>query len=97
MIQFTTGGLFFRSAVTSLPDSNVTISLPGSLRASVDRELAVPESKVIKPAHNPSVEIFNGVYEVKVPISEESSEKTQVEEIYTDHIIMRGPMKNTQV
>lgn len=82
-----------RATVTTLPDRDVTISLPGSLRASVDRDIGVPESGLARSGRSSSVEIFNGVYEMKVPRPPKSGKaqgKAEVEEIYSDHIIMRG-------
>ncbi len=80
--------------VTTLPDRDVTISLPGSLRASVDRDIGVPDSGLARSGRSSSVEIFNGVYEMKVPrpskVGSVKNVKAEVEEIYSDHVIMRG-------
>jgi hypothetical protein len=65
----------------------------GSLRASVDRDIGIPDSDLGRSGRSSSVEIFNGVYEVKVPRPRKSGKaqgKAEVEEIYSDHIVMRG-------
>jgi len=86
--------MYFRATVTTLPDRDVTISLPGSLRASVDRDIGVPDSGLARSGRSSSVEIFNGVYEMKVPrpskVGSVKNVKAEVEEIYSDHVIMRG-------
>ncbi len=86
-----------RATVTTLPDRDVTISLPGSLRASVDREIGIPDSGLARSGRSSSVEIFNGVYEMKVPrppkagtTTTKTGKTAEVEEIYSDHIILRG-------
>merc|ERR1719400_1418536 len=54
-----------RNNTETLPDENVTISLPGSKRGS--RQPSVDRDGLKRSSRSSSMEIFTGVYEIKVP------------------------------
>ena len=71
----------------SLCQQNVTISLPGSKRGSrqpsLDRDLK-------RSSRSASMEIFTGVYEIKVPMGKKTSSKATVNELHTDTIRLKS-------
>ena len=75
---------------------NVTISLPsskrGSRQPSMDRDLK-------RSSRSASMEIFTGVYEIKVPMGKKTSSKATVSELHTDTIRLKSGNENetTQV
>ena len=70
---------------------NVTISLPsskhGSRQPSMDRENS--NNKLTKSSRSESMEIFTGVYEMKVPCNN-SKQTAAVNEIHSDTIRLRS-------
>merc|ERR1719228_388470 len=54
-----------RNNTETLPDENVTISLPGSKRSS--RQPSMDREGLKRSSRSSSMEIFTGVYEIKVP------------------------------
>merc|ERR1712223_456393 len=102
-----------RNNTETLPDENVTISLPGSKRGS--RQPSVDRSsetcvggQLKKSSQSSSMEIFTGIYEMKIPNPVNGLNKNQtnkhasVNEIHTDTIRLKsgefgGEETSTQV